>query len=303
MISRLKISDDDEWPEQRTPSRPSSRPPSRSSSKSPSRVRFQEPSWRFRYEGKPPPRTKSGMSLSQPTPLQYTGDGPARRPVPPPQSQQPQHPPPLPVQPAPPKPTMPKPTLSGLSDDNDSSGYAGQSGTRPHGPKASEQRITGLINPHNWCYANSTIQSLRMSPGFGRELSTKDWETSYPLPRRKDEVSEHPRLMARIVANLFYWMDEGSFTTMKAQTLMVSSSPSLSTSTSTQPSFTAALSSSPVPDRSFEYVLTPAPAGLFSFHMQRVGGSAKVRRVPTAGRTGIHGLAHGGSPSGNQQET
>lgn len=131
--------------------------------------------------------------------------------------------PPLPTQPALPKPAVPKTTVSGLYDGNDGSDLVSTSkSSKLPGTKASERRITGLYNPHNWCYANSTIQSLRMSPGFGRELATKEWETLYPIPRRKDEKSESPRLMVRIVANLFHWMAEGSFPVMKAQTLMVS---------------------------------------------------------------------------------
>ncbi|ROT36244.1 cysteine proteinase [Sodiomyces alkalinus F11] len=129
--------------------------------------------------------------------------------------------PPLPTQPTLPKPAVPKTTVSGLYDGNDGSSFGTTSkSTKLPGTKASERRITGLYNPHNWCYANSTIQSLRISPGFGRELATREWETLYQIPRRKDEKSDSPRLMVRIVANLFHWMAEGSFPVMKAQTLM-----------------------------------------------------------------------------------
>ncbi|KAM0281689.1 hypothetical protein ACHAQH_003420 [Verticillium albo-atrum] len=117
-----------------------------------------------------------------------------------------------------PQPAVAKPTLSGLTD------YTSSASTTlalvNSKSKSGGQHMTGLNNPHNWCYANSLIQSLRLSPGFGGELANKDWDKIYVLPRKSDEKSDHPRLMARIIANLFYWMAEGSFPVMKAQTLM-----------------------------------------------------------------------------------
>ncbi|KAG7144482.1 Ubiquitin carboxyl-terminal hydrolase 8 like protein [Verticillium longisporum] len=109
-----------------------------------------------------------------------------------------------------------KPTLSGFTDTSSASTTQALISKS----KSAGQHMTGLNNPHNWCYANSLIQSLRLSPGFGGELANKDWDKLYVLPRKSDEKSDHPRLMARIIANLFYWMAEGSFPVMKAQTLM-----------------------------------------------------------------------------------
>ncbi|RNJ61099.1 hypothetical protein D7B24_003512 [Verticillium nonalfalfae] len=109
-----------------------------------------------------------------------------------------------------------KPTLSGFTDTSSAS----TTQALVSKSKSAGQHMTGLNNPHNWCYANSLIQSLRLSPGFGGELANKDWDKLYVLPRKSDEKSDHPRLMARIIANLFYWMAEGSFPVMKAQTLM-----------------------------------------------------------------------------------
>ncbi|KAM0331472.1 hypothetical protein ACHAQA_003148 [Verticillium albo-atrum] len=125
----------------------------------------------------------------------------------------------LPSQPTMPRPAVAKPTLSGLTDNTSSAAQSTQSLVSAR-PKGGAQHMTGLNNPNNWCYANSLIQSLRLSPGFGRELASKDWDKLYAIPRKRDEKSDHPRLMARIIANLFHWMAEGSFPVMKAQTLM-----------------------------------------------------------------------------------
>lgn len=85
----------------------------------------------------------------------------------------------------------------------------------------SNKFYTGLNNPHNWCYANSTLQSLLASPDFGKMLANSEWVTKYKAPRKQDEKIDHPQLMIRIISNLFHWMNSGKFQIMKAQTLMV----------------------------------------------------------------------------------
>lgn len=80
---------------------------------------------------------------------------------------------------------------------------------------------TGLNNPQNWCYANSTLQTLFASPEFGKELSNSTWATEYRAPRKNNEKIDHPQLMIRIISNLFHWMSTGNLEVMKAQTLMV----------------------------------------------------------------------------------
>ncbi|KJZ71151.1 hypothetical protein HIM_09450 [Hirsutella minnesotensis 3608] len=80
---------------------------------------------------------------------------------------------------------------------------------------------TGLVNPRNWCYANSTLQALLASPGFGRELTGSEWAHNYSaIPRKGTEAIDPPQLMIRIISNLYYWMSGGNFPTLKAQTLM-----------------------------------------------------------------------------------
>ncbi|KAK2730059.1 ubiquitin c-terminal hydrolase domain-containing protein [Colletotrichum kahawae] len=142
----------------------------------------------------------------------------------------------LPSPPTRPAPAVPRPSYSGLSqtqDDHEAQGLAFPAQTRnlkqgplarPDSPSVGAVKdghhITGLYNPGVWCYANSSIQALRMSPGFGKELATFEWQNTYKVPKKPDEKSDPPQLMSRILSNLFHWMDSGKFATMKAQTLM-----------------------------------------------------------------------------------
>lgn len=144
----------------------------------------------------------------------------------------------LPSPPTRPAPAVPRPSYSGLSQTQDdheapqAMAFPAQARNLKQGPLARPDspsvggakdghRITGLNNPGVWCYANSSIQALRMSPGFGKELATSEWQNTYKVPKKTDEKNDHPQLMSRILSNLFHWMDSGKFDVMKAQTLMV----------------------------------------------------------------------------------
>lgn len=128
----------------------------------------------------------------------------------------------LPSPPTRPAPALPRLSYSSLSqtvDDHDM--YHEPAPTAPALPPSEKVFYTGLNNPHNWCYANSTLQSLLASPNFGRELSNSEWYEKYQVPRKDDEKIDQPQLMIKIISNLFHWMTTGKFKTMKAQTLMV----------------------------------------------------------------------------------
>ncbi|KAG6315992.1 hypothetical protein E4U22_007444 [Claviceps purpurea] len=126
----------------------------------------------------------------------------------------------LPPPPARPQAAVQRTSHSGLSlSDHE---YA-ENGLALQLKKVPEQLYyTGLNNPRNWCYANSTLQSLLASPGFGRELADRAWETRYKnmVPRRGSEKRDQPQLMIQMISNLFHWMSSGKFETMKAQMLM-----------------------------------------------------------------------------------
>ncbi|KAI9151865.1 Ubiquitin carboxyl-terminal hydrolase [Paramyrothecium foliicola] len=138
----------------------------------------------------------------------------------------------LPTPPSRPPPAVPRPSYSGVSqssidaDTYDETGVT-QSPRIPTRSKPAEQAssdlprvYTGLDNPGNWCYANSLLQALLVSPGFGRELADSSWQESHKVPRTKTEKMDNPQLMMKIMSNLFHWMSTGKFHSMKAQTLM-----------------------------------------------------------------------------------
>jgi ubiquitin carboxyl-terminal hydrolase 8 len=130
----------------------------------------------------------------------------------------------LPSPPTRPAPALPRLSYSSLSqtvEDHDM--YHEPTQAAPTLPPSEKVFYTGLNNPHNWCYANSTLQSLLASPNFGRELSDSEWVDKYQAPKKDDEKIDQPQLMIKIISNLFHWMTTGKFQTMKAQTLMVRS--------------------------------------------------------------------------------
>jgi ubiquitin carboxyl-terminal hydrolase 8 len=144
----------------------------------------------------------------------------------------------LPSPPTRPAPALPRRSYSGLTEGRDENELYGNNNamvparlSRAPTIKPMEHQTTGdsnkfytgLNNPHNWCYANSTLQSLLASPDFGRILANSEWVNRYKAPRKQDEKIDHPQLMIRIISNLFHWMNSGKFQAMKAQTLMVSS--------------------------------------------------------------------------------
>jgi ubiquitin carboxyl-terminal hydrolase 8 len=143
----------------------------------------------------------------------------------------------LPSPPTRPAPALPRRSYSGLTEGRDENElYGNNNAVVPARPSRvptmksmehqstgdSNRFYTGLNNPNNWCYANSTLQSLLASPDFGRMLANSEWATKYKAPRKQDEKINHPQLMIRIISNLFHWMNSGKFQAMKAQTLMVS---------------------------------------------------------------------------------
>ncbi|KAF4986421.1 hypothetical protein FGRMN_10846 [Fusarium graminum] len=141
----------------------------------------------------------------------------------------------LPSPPTRPAPALPRRSYSGLTEGRDENELYGNNNTvvpgrpsRAPTMKAVEHQstgestkfFTGLNNPHNWCYANSTLQCLLASPEFGKELANSEWANKYKAPRKDGEKIDHPQLMIRIISNLFHWMNSGKFQVMKAQTLM-----------------------------------------------------------------------------------
>lgn len=126
----------------------------------------------------------------------------------------------LPSEPTRPPPAVPRRSFTGLQSSDDDQGTAAKVITRSDA--AARRRAIGLQNPGNWCYANSTLQALFASGGFGEELCTQSWQNAYKPPKKEDEKIMPPQLLTKIMSNLFLWMGTGKFGSMKADTLMVS---------------------------------------------------------------------------------
>lgn len=127
----------------------------------------------------------------------------------------------LPSEPTRPPPAVPRRSFTGLQPPDDDQGTASKVISR--NDAAARRRAMGLQNPGNWCYANSTLQALFASGGFGEELFTQTWQNVYKPPKKDDEKILPPQLLTKIMSNLFLWMGTGKFGSMKADTLMVRS--------------------------------------------------------------------------------
>lgn len=125
----------------------------------------------------------------------------------------------MPSPPARPAPAVPRNAYSSLSQlSGQSEGYTSE-------PEIPRQELTkyntGLSNPHNWCYANSTLQSLLASPDFGKDLADSTWKKQYTAPRKQNEHAENPQFMVNFISIFFHWMRGGTLPVMKADKLMV----------------------------------------------------------------------------------
>lgn len=125
----------------------------------------------------------------------------------------------IPHEPTRPPPTVPRRQTGGLQDADDDHGTPNKLKKRLDA--ANRRRAVGLENPTGaWCYANSTLQALFASGGFGEELMSGEWAQLYKAPMKSDENIQPPQLLTKILANLFHWMGHGKFSSMAAKTLM-----------------------------------------------------------------------------------
>lgn len=126
-----------------------------------------------------------------------------------------------PTPPVRPKPSVARTRYSGLesADEHPPSGVLAMPATVPASSQASNGP-TGLVNPGQWCYANSSIQALLACRGFVDEFLDAQWPTKY-RPDVSPSDPAYNQLMCRILGNLFQWLSQRNFTTMKASTLMV----------------------------------------------------------------------------------
>ncbi|KAK4154761.1 hypothetical protein C8A00DRAFT_32429 [Chaetomidium leptoderma] len=125
----------------------------------------------------------------------------------------------LPSPPTRPPPALPRRSYSGLAEAEDSSVALAK--------KSSSQIVdtvrkfrTGLQNPGVFCFANSSLQAMFATPGFARDVWTGGWKDAYRVPLKPDENFENPQLLTKCLANLFHWLNQGSFKSLAAKTFM-----------------------------------------------------------------------------------
>ncbi|KAK3904775.1 hypothetical protein C8A05DRAFT_13377 [Staphylotrichum tortipilum] len=125
----------------------------------------------------------------------------------------------LPSPPTRPPPALPRRSYSGLAEAEDSSVALAKKATNPVVDTVRKHR-TGLQNPGVFCFANSSLQAMFATPGFAREAWTGGWKDTYKVPKKPDEHLENPQLLIKCLANLFHWLNQGSFPSLAAKTFM-----------------------------------------------------------------------------------
>ncbi|KAI1310616.1 hypothetical protein F5Y03DRAFT_344981 [Xylaria venustula] len=126
-----------------------------------------------------------------------------------------------PTPPVRPKPSVARTRYSGFesADDHAVPGALAMTAVNTETSSGMGNKPTGLYNPANWCYANSSIQALLSSRGFVDEFLSDQWPTKY-RPDVSPLDPSYNQLMCRILGNLFQWLSQRSFEKMKAETLM-----------------------------------------------------------------------------------
>lgn len=118
-----------------------------------------------------------------------------------------------PAPPTRPAPAVPRTSYSGLSTKDPTNEVVAPKTALTGIPE--RDRPTGLVNPHNNCFANAAIQALLYSPGFAPQFAAKEWPTNWK------PAAQNPQLMARILGNLIQWLAGRQFDTMQPTTFMV----------------------------------------------------------------------------------
>ena len=126
----------------------------------------------------------------------------------------------LPSPPTRPPPALPRRSYSGLAEAEDHSLALAKKTTNTIVDTVRKHR-TGLQNPGVFCFANSSLQAMFATPGFAREAWSGSWKDTYKVPKKPDEHLENPQLLIKCLANLFHWLNQGSFRSLAAKTFMV----------------------------------------------------------------------------------
>jgi ubiquitin carboxyl-terminal hydrolase 8 len=123
--------------------------------------------------------------------------------------------------PARPPPALPRQRSSGISERG-SVLYtpAHVATTIQNGPR-NQPGLTGLQNPGNLCYMNSTIQLLAAIPFLRNYILNFEYPPRNKIPRKGEERSDPPQLMVRNLKNVFFYMWTGSYDWVTPKTFAV----------------------------------------------------------------------------------
>ncbi|EAQ85206.1 hypothetical protein CHGG_09220 [Chaetomium globosum CBS 148.51] len=125
----------------------------------------------------------------------------------------------LPSPPTRPPPALPRRSYSGLAEAEDNSVILAKKTGAQVADTVRKYR-TGLQNPGVYCFANSSLQAMFATPGFAREVWSGEWKDAYKVPMKPDENLENPQLLMKCLANLLHWLNQGSFKSLAAKTIM-----------------------------------------------------------------------------------
>ncbi|KAH6618148.1 hypothetical protein B0J18DRAFT_272577 [Chaetomium sp. MPI-SDFR-AT-0129] len=126
----------------------------------------------------------------------------------------------LPSPPMRPPPAIPRRSYSGLAEAEDSAVVMAKKAGAQAVDGVERKHRTGLQNPGVFCFANSSLQAMFATPGFAQEVWTGAWKGVYKVPMKPDENLENPQLLTKCLANLFHWLNQGSFQSLAAKTFM-----------------------------------------------------------------------------------
>ncbi|KAK4134972.1 cysteine proteinase [Trichocladium antarcticum] len=126
----------------------------------------------------------------------------------------------LPSPPVRPPPALPRRSYSGLAEAEDSSVALAKRSSAQASVDVVRKNRTGLQNPGVFCFANSSLQAMFGTPGFARDVWTGNWKDIYRVPMKPDEKLENPQLLIKCLANLFHWLNQGTFKSLEAKTFM-----------------------------------------------------------------------------------
>lgn len=126
----------------------------------------------------------------------------------------------FPTPPARPPPALPRQRSSGVSERGSVTYTPAHAATTIEVPRK-PPGLTGLHNPGNLCYMNSTIQMLATIPFLRNYVLNSEYPPKQRIPRKGTELSDPPQIMVRNLKNVFSYMWMGSYDWVTPKTFAV----------------------------------------------------------------------------------